>query len=97
MYYYLHSPIYLTQIKPKFKLLFREQLILDAYFLFSQGIMDYSMLVVVGNVRGVTSLTIIDFFQKYNCRKKVEYFLRAAYNPAKKDENSCTNQKKYYK
>ena len=64
------------QIKPKFKLLFREQLILDAYFLFSQGIMDYSMLVIVGNVRGVTSLTIIDFFQKYNCRKKVEYFLK---------------------
>ena len=85
------------QMKRKFKELYHEQLLLDAYFLYSQRLMDYSMLVVVGSVRGVSSLTIIDYFQEYNCRKKLEYFFRYIYNPSQKNENSCVSHKKYYK
>ena len=76
---------------------FHRQIIADVLFLYITGIIDYSLLVGIGEEEGIYSFSIIDYCHKYNWQKKLEHFFKALQNSMNTNLISCVNQKTYYK
>ena len=81
----------------KLEALFQRQIMADVEFLYQQNVMDYSLLLGISKDYEECSFSIIDYNQRYNLQKKLEHFIKSIYNPMKKDQLSCTNQRKYSK